>query len=211
MLNKECYANDDLLNFALPNDGVAEVSKGSDAVLKYELSTFVCEGQYEQGLVRILDSYLANLAHDTQPAAWISGFYGSGKSHLVKMLAYLWTNTPLQDGTLPRDVKPLPAEVQNLLKELSVQAKRHGGIHAAMGKLVGGGTFDAKLALLQIVFRSVGLPESYQQSKFILWLRGEGLEDGVKAEMAANGISSSSVRLPAMQSLSRSCSCSMPK
>ena len=37
MLNKECYANDDLLNFALPNDGVAEVSKGSDAVLKYEL------------------------------------------------------------------------------------------------------------------------------------------------------------------------------
>ena len=115
MLNKECYANDDLLNFALPNDGVAEVSKGSDAVLKYELSTFVCEGQYEQGLVRILDSYLANLAHDTQPAAWISGFYGSGKSHLVKMLAYLWTNTPLQDGTLPRDVKPLPAEVQNLL------------------------------------------------------------------------------------------------
>ena len=51
MLNKECYANDDLLNFALPNDGVAEVSKGSDAVLKYELSTFVCEGQYEQGLV----------------------------------------------------------------------------------------------------------------------------------------------------------------
>ena len=187
MLNKECYANDDLLNFALPNDGVAEVSKGSDAVLKYELSTFVCEGQYEQGLVRILDSYLANLAHDTQPAAWISGFYGSGKSHLVKMLAYLWTNTPLQDGTLPRDVKPLPAEVQNLLKELSVQAKRHGGIHAAMGKLVGGGTFDAKLALLQIVFRSVGLPESYQQSKFILWLRGEGLEDAVKAEIAAKG------------------------
>lgn len=187
MLNKECYANDDLINFALPNDGVAEVSKGTDAVLKYELSTFVCEGQYEQGLVRILESYLANIAHDTQPAAWISGFYGSGKSHLVKMLAHLWTNMPLQDGTLPRDVKPLPNEVQDLFKQLSVQAKRHGGLHAAIGKLVGGGTFDAKLALLQIVFRSVGLPESYQQSKFILWLREEGLEDAVKAEIASKG------------------------
>ena len=30
-------------------------------VLRYELSSFVCEGEYERGLERVLSSYLANL------------------------------------------------------------------------------------------------------------------------------------------------------
>jgi DNA replication protein DnaC len=41
----------------------------------------------------ILETYLKNIEQAQQPAVWISGFYGSGKSHLVKMLRALWVDT----------------------------------------------------------------------------------------------------------------------
>jgi hypothetical protein len=45
----------------LLNNGVAEVKDTGTAeelqILRYELSTFVCDGQYEAGLRRILESY----------------------------------------------------------------------------------------------------------------------------------------------------------
>src|SRR5205085_4732178 len=73
----------------LPNDGVAKVGRPTKKeewdVLRYELETFVCSGEYERGLEQILASFLANVSQPTQPAVWASGFYGSGKSHLVKV------------------------------------------------------------------------------------------------------------------------------
>ena len=74
----------------LVNEGVANVNDDRSAqaleVLRYELETFVCDGQYEKGMAHILDTYLKNVNQTQQPAVWVSGFYGSGKSHLVKML-----------------------------------------------------------------------------------------------------------------------------
>ena len=32
----------------------------------------------------------------------VSGFFGSGKSHLLKMLAHLWVNTEFEDGATAR-------------------------------------------------------------------------------------------------------------
>ena len=71
--------------------------------LRFELEHFVCAGQYRAGLVRILESYLGNQGRPEQPAAWISGFFGSGKSHLAKVLRFLWT-----DYTFPEDGAAAP-------------------------------------------------------------------------------------------------------
>jgi hypothetical protein len=66
----------------LANEGVASVNdeKTSQAysVLRYELETFVCDGQYERGMAHILDTYLKNLSSSAaqQPGVWISGFFG---------------------------------------------------------------------------------------------------------------------------------------
>src|ERR1039458_1249148 len=135
MKNKELFQRDPTTSKLL-NDGVAAVK---DAVteqeretLRYELSHFVCEGQYKDGIVRILESYVSNINSATQLAAWISGFYGSGKSHLEKMLRHLWVDTPFAEtGETARGLAHLPAEVKELLKELDTLGKRYGGLHAA--------------------------------------------------------------------------------
>lgn len=99
MLNRDIYQIDPQQN-RLANNGVAVVKDDqSDQALKtlrYELQTFVCDGEYEAGMEKILSSYLNNLSGDhEQPGVWISGFFGSGKSHLAKMLRTLWTNQVL--------------------------------------------------------------------------------------------------------------------
>lgn len=99
-------------------------------MLRYELETFVCDGQYEKGVEDILGTYLKNVDQAQQPGVWISGFYGSGKSHLVKMLRALWTDMTFPDGATSRGIAKLPEKVKDLLAELSTQGKRHGGLHA---------------------------------------------------------------------------------
>jgi hypothetical protein len=70
---------------------------------------FVCDGQYEKGLETILDKFLLNLDAGTeQPGVWISGFYGSGKSHLAKMLRTLWTDYQFADGATARSLPNCP-------------------------------------------------------------------------------------------------------
>ena len=60
------------------NNGVAEVrdiqSHSELQTLRYELETFVCEGQYATGLARILGSYLQNLDKPEQPACGWAAF-----------------------------------------------------------------------------------------------------------------------------------------
>jgi len=115
----------------IPNDGVAKVivpeTKQQWDVLRWELRTFVCDGEYERGLEKILGTFLVNLAQPQQPAVWVSGFYGSGKSHLVRVLEYLWRDVDLPGGDRPRDLVTLPSDVDDHLTELSSAGKRLGG------------------------------------------------------------------------------------
>lgn len=191
MLNRDIYRTAPQEN-RLVNNGVAEVSEdASDAalgILRYELETFVCDGQYAKGLDLILDKFLTNLDRKAeQPGVWISGFFGSGKSHLAKMLRALWTDQRFADGASARSLARLPEDILAKLKELSVQGRRHGGLHAAAGKLGAGAADKVRLALLGILFKSRGLPEAWHQAQFVLWLKQEGLLEPVEMQLAQAG------------------------
>lgn len=191
MLNRDIYNKPPKEN-RLVNNGVAEVSEdhsdAAQAILRYELESFVCDGQYEKGLETILDKFLLNLDAGTeQPGVWISGFFGSGKSHLAKMLRTLWTDYQFADGATARSLAKLPTGVFEHLKELSMQGRRHGTLHAAAGKLGAGAGDKVRLALLGIVFKSKGLPEQYNQAQFVLWMTREGILPTVEAELKSAG------------------------
>jgi hypothetical protein len=187
--NREVFATDpDSLD--LLNHGVAEVKGGRTEAelrtLRYELSTFVCQGQYEVGLRKVLETYLANLGKTEQPGIWVSGFFGSGKSHFVKVLRALWADEPFADGTQPRGLTNLTTEINDALRELTKRGKQSAGLHAAAGTL-GASASSVRLGILSIVFRSVGLPERYDLASFVMWLRDHGCLDAVKAAVEADG------------------------
>ena len=190
MKNREIYDRNPL-EHPLLNDGVAEVtdSRSEDELrtLHYELSTFVCEGEYEKGMLRILETFIRNIDQPTQPSVWVSGFYGSGKSHMVKMLRALWVDLELSDGATARGIVKLPQAISDALTELSTAGRRLGGLHAAAGKLGAGAGDYVRLELLSIVFRSVGLPEQFPLARFVMWLRDEGHLDAVRAKVTTAG------------------------
>jgi uncharacterized protein YeeX (DUF496 family) len=194
VLNKDVFVNDPSER-NLPNDGVAKVRPlrnimtGDDAeVLRHELQTFVCEGHYKDGLSQILDSYLGNLSATTQRAVWVSGFFGSGKSHFVRVLEALWRNVSLgPDGPNARDITTLSQEIHDRLRDLDKDAEREGGLWSASGMVTENREQSIRLTLLGIIFTSAGLPSDYGRAKFQLWLRRNGWEEAVKRVLQERG------------------------
>ena len=137
---------------------------------------------------RILETYLKNLEQPKQPGVWISGFYGSGKSHMVKMLRALWVDMLMDNGATARGIAELPQNIVDLFKELSTQAKRYGGgLHAASGTLGASASGSVRLALLSIIFKSVSLPEKYPFARFVMWLKHENIYETVRKTVEQNG------------------------
>lgn len=156
--------------------------------LQGELSTFVCEGEYAEGIQRILSSFLTCQSQTSQKGAWVSGFYGSGKSHLLKMLCHLWQDTKFPDESTARSLVPsLPDDIRALLRELDTAGKRSGGLLAAAGALPGGTTDNVRLTILSVLLRGAGLPEQYAQARFELWLRDRGYLEDVRMSVEQAG------------------------
>jgi hypothetical protein len=181
----------DPTTYTIPNNGVAQVidprSSEEWDVLRFELEHFVCEGEYQRGLALILSTYIENLVRATQPAVWVSGFYGSGKSHFVRVLEYLWRDTQFPDGVSARGLTKLPSDISDLLRELSTAGKRQGGLWSAAGTLGSGAGKSVRLALLGIMFRSADLPDQYAPARFALWLKQNGYHKDVKASVERSG------------------------
>ena len=176
----------------LANNGQARIDGDDDRgtrVLREELATFVCDGKFGDALRRILDRYLSNLGSARQDAAWVSGFFGSGKSHLLKMAAHLWRNTEFADGATARGLAAasLPDDVVASLRELDTQARRVGQMPvAAAGTLLGGNEW-VRRTVLEIILRARGWPAQYAQARFCSWLLDEGQLDAVRAAVETAG------------------------
>ena len=191
MKNREVYVKDPAQNRLL-NNGVASVTDAVSAderrTLRFELETFVCDGEYARGLERILRTFLDNLYQPEQPGVWVSGFFGSGKSHLVKMLRALWVDFIFpEDNATARGLVKVPPAIADLIRELDNAQRREGGVHAASGTLGAGVGDNVHLALLAIVFRSVGLSEQYPLARFELWLSELGYYEAVRSAVEAEG------------------------
>lgn len=178
----------------LANNGqariVGETSSQSQQELRAELASFVCRGKFADAMERVLSNYLANLGGSRQDSVWVSGFFGSGKSHLLKMFAHLWANTGFDDGATARALVPggLPSTIRDHLRELDVHAKRAGTppVHAA-GTLLAEDVSRVRLSILAVVLQARGWPTDYAQAQFCFWLREQGLLDQVRSAVEESG------------------------
>ncbi len=178
MLNRDVFYKDPK-DYRIINQGVADISfpPSPDALntLKGELSTFVCDGEYGKGLVQILEGFLRDADRGDVPCAWISGFYGSGKSHLAKMLAALWNDLEFPDKSRASAlIQEMPGDLIAALKELRVLARRVGATHVA-GDTLGAGADDSIKATLGIILRSAGLPTDIRAARVAFWLADEDI------------------------------------
>ena len=177
----------------LANNGQARILNRADenatAELRAELETFVCEGRFSDAMERIIGRYLPDLDSPRQSSVWVSGFFGSGKSHLLKMLTHLWKNTTFGGGSNARNIVSggLPDEIEDHLRELDTQAKRTGkGLFAAEGTLLGGNE-RVRATVLSIVLQAGGWPEQYPTAMFCFWLRDRGWLDTVRSAVEESG------------------------
>jgi hypothetical protein len=190
MLNRELFEHDPITT-TLPNSGVAKVLEPKTDeewdVLRFELSSFVSSGQYGAGLERILASFLARLGEAEQDAVWVSGFYGSGKSHLVRVLEYLWRDITFPDGAGARSLVHLPDEIKAQFVELTSAGKREGGLWSAAGTLGAGAGSSVRLALLGIILASAGLPTQYHIAQLVIYLKTLGTYEALAQAVADEG------------------------
>ena len=195
MKNKELFTlNPELVN--LKNEGVAKIRAINEdedlSIVEYELRSFVCEGEYHDGLKKMLETYLTCYSPSKpdekpeQPAYWVSGFYGSGKSHLVKMASYLWNDFEFPDGKTARSIRPLPQDIQDLLVEIDRKQKIQGKL-AVAGTLRDFPSKDIRYSFIQLLLNNLGLPPQYHHFKFVYWAMGEGIYDNLKALIEASG------------------------
>lgn len=189
MKNQDLFTLNPIEN-NLINDGVVEINTAKDEkglkVLYYEIKTFVCEGEYERGLYRILDTYLKHIDQPKQPAAWVSGFFGSGKSHLVKILGYLWEDFIFPNGDSTRTLKQLPADLNDRFVELERKQKLFGKLSVS-GTLRDFPSADIRYSFLQLFLNALNLPPQYHHFKFVYWAKQEGIYDDLKALIEAQG------------------------
>src|ERR1022692_4358550 len=82
-----------------PIDGVIKADDARN--LQTELEEYVVTRDVALGLDIFSHRYLHEL---TANGVWISGFFGSGKSHLLKILSLILDGQPLANGTKPADV-----------------------------------------------------------------------------------------------------------
>ena len=74
-------------------NGVVKVAQEDESAVEQELSEYVVTRELARHFADFFGAYESALDKPTDRiGVWISGFFGSGKSHFLKMLSYLLTN-----------------------------------------------------------------------------------------------------------------------
>ena len=74
-------------------NGVVKVDQDASDVLVQELNEYVITRELKKHFITFFNNYGESFHENTADiGVWISGFFGSGKSHFLKMLSYLLEN-----------------------------------------------------------------------------------------------------------------------
>ena len=74
-------------------NGVIKVAQDDERSIRQELSEYIITRELRKHFNTFLNNYEKSLSYPTDKiGVWISGFFGSGKSHFLKMLSYLFSN-----------------------------------------------------------------------------------------------------------------------
>jgi hypothetical protein len=105
-----------------PINGVIKADQHDDESVWQELDEYVTTKQVTEYLRRFFDAYLATIDHPSDPTitarmgVWVSGFFGSGKSHFIKILSYLLSNLEAKhpgDGERRRAVQFFESKIKD--------------------------------------------------------------------------------------------------
>ena len=78
-------------------NGVVKVDQDAEDVLVQELDEYVITWDLKKHFMTFFNNYAESFHEETADiGVWISGFFGSGKSHFLKMLSYLLANREVQ-------------------------------------------------------------------------------------------------------------------
>jgi hypothetical protein len=101
MLIRQAFSKD----ISRPINGVVKANQVDDAAVVWqELDEYVVTRELDSHLRKFISAYLAAVdrPRDTDVSArvgaWVSGFFGSGKSHFIKIISYLLADQPVLFG-----------------------------------------------------------------------------------------------------------------
>jgi hypothetical protein len=90
-------------NLFRPINGVVKADQQDEAVVWQELDEYVVTRELDKHFRKFFEAYLALIDNPRDKAitdcmgVWVSGFFGSGKSHFIKILSYLLKNKPARN------------------------------------------------------------------------------------------------------------------
>lgn len=98
-------------------NGVVKVNQTDQAVIFQELDEYVVTKEILTHLRKVFSSYCGSLDKPTDKVGiWVSGFFGSGKSHFIKILSYILENTPVSsDGVTRKPVDFFDSKIEDSL------------------------------------------------------------------------------------------------
>lgn len=74
-------------------NGVIKVDQDAESIIEQELSEYVITKEIKKLFISFFNNYLDSFDRPTDnTGVWISGFFGSGKSHFLKILSYILEN-----------------------------------------------------------------------------------------------------------------------
>lgn len=74
-------------------NGVIQVEQEDETVVEQEIKEYVVTSELKKHFNNFFESYADSFDHPTDNiGVWITGFFGSGKSHFLKMLSYILEN-----------------------------------------------------------------------------------------------------------------------